>query len=149
MNFFDIIIGVLSILIGYVLGGILPAFIFGKIKGIDIREEGTKNAGTSNAFKVLGLSYAIPTALYDTLKGLLAMLIAYSLGADFIFIQVSGLAAIVGHVFPFYLDFKGGQGNATATGLLLYYLVNYLTVSFNIFYVIIFLLILVTIFTYI
>ncbi|MBY8990279.1 MAG: glycerol-3-phosphate acyltransferase [Candidatus Lokiarchaeota archaeon] len=149
MNFFDIIIGVLSILIGYVLGGILPAFIFGKVKGIDIREEGTKNAGTSNAFKVLGLSYAIPTALYDTLKGLLAMLIAYSLGADFIFIQVSGLAAIVGHVFPFYLDFKGGQGNATATGILLYYLVNYLTVSFNIFYVIIFLLILVTIFTYI
>ena len=54
MNFFDIIIGVLSILIGYVLGGILPAFIFGKTKGIDIRKEGTKNAGTSNAFKVLG-----------------------------------------------------------------------------------------------
>jgi glycerol-3-phosphate acyltransferase PlsY len=149
MNFFDIIIGVLSILIGYVLGGILPAFIFGKIKGIDIREEGTKNAGTSNAFKVLGIPYAIPTALYDTLKGLLAMLIAYSLGANFIFIQISGLAAIVGHVFPFYLDFRGGQGNATATGLLLYYLANYITVSFNIFYVIIFLLILVAIFTYI
>ena len=149
MNFFDIIIGVLSILIGYSLGGVLPAFIFGKLKGIDIREEGTKNAGTSNAFKVLGLPYAIPTALYDTLKGLLAMLIAYSLGADFIFIQVSGLAAIVGHIFPFYLNFKGGQGIATATGLLLYYLVNYLTVSFNIFYVIIFLLILVAIFTYI
>ena len=149
MNFFDIIIGVLSILIGYVLGGILPAFIFGKIKGIDIRKEGTKNAGTSNAFKVLGLSYAIPTALYDTLKGLLAMLIAYSLGADFIFIQISGLAAIVGHIFPFYLQFRGGQGNATATGILLYYLVNYITVSFNIFYVIIFLLILVVIFTYI
>ena len=149
MNFFDIIIGVLSILIGYSLGGVLPAFIFGKLKGIDIREEGTKNAGTSNAFKVLGLPYAIPTALYDTLKGLLAMLIAYSLGADFIFIQISGLAAIVGHVFPFYLNFKGGQGIATATGLLLYYLVNYLTVSFNIFYVIIFLLILVAIFTYI
>jgi glycerol-3-phosphate acyltransferase PlsY len=77
------------------------------------------------------------------------MLIAYSLGANFIFIQISGLAAIVGHVFPFYLDFRGGQGNATATGLLLYYLANYITVSFNIFYVIIFLLILVAIFTYI
>lgn len=149
MNAFDIIIGVLSIIIGYVLGGILPAYIFGKTKGIDIREEGTRNAGTSNAFKVLGLSYAIPTALYDTLKGLLAMLIAYSLGADFVFIQISGLAAIVGHVFPFYLNFRGGQGNATATGLLLYYLVNYLTISFGIFYVIIFLLILVIIFTYI
>ena len=140
MNFFDIMIGIICIIIGYLLGGILPAFIFGKIKGIDIREEGTKNAGTANAFKVLGLSYAIPTALYDTLKGLLAMLIAYSLNANFIFIQISGLAVIVGHVFPFYLNFRGGQGNATATGLLLYYLVNYLTISFNIFYVLIFLL---------
>jgi len=149
MNFFDILIGFLSILIGYALGGILPAFIFGKVKGLDIREEGTKNAGTSNAFKVLGLTYAIPTALYDTVKGLLAMLIAYSLGADFIFVQISGLAAILGHVFPFYLDFRGGQGNATATGLLLYYLITYLSISFNLFYVIIFLLILVIIFSYI
>lgn len=145
----NIFAGALSIIIGYVLGAILPAYIFGKIKEIDIREEGTKNAGTSNVYKVLGLAYAIPTALYDTLKGLLAMLIAYLLGADFIFIQISGLVVIVGHVFPFYLDFRGGQGNATATGLLLYYLVNYLTISFGIFYVLIFLLILVIIFTYI
>ncbi|MFX0027709.1 MAG: glycerol-3-phosphate acyltransferase [Candidatus Hermodarchaeota archaeon] len=149
MNFFELLIGVLSIIIGYVLGGILPAYIFGKIKGIDIREEGTKNAGTVNVFKVLGFVYAIPTALYDALKGLLAMLIAYSFGANFIFIQVSGLAAIVGHIFPFYLEFRGGQGIATATGLLLYYLVNYLSISFNIFYVLIYLLILVVIFTYI
>lgn len=149
MNFFDIIIAIISILIGYLLGGILPAFIFGKLKGIDIREEGTKNPGTLNAFKVLGLTYAIPTAFYDALKGLIAMLIAYSLGADFIFIQVSGLAAIVGHVFPFNMDFRGGEGNATATGILIYYLLNYLTVSFEIFYVVIFLLILIVIFTYI
>jgi glycerol-3-phosphate acyltransferase PlsY len=98
---------------------------------------------------VLGLSYAIPTALYDTLKGLLAMLIAYSLGANFIFIQISGLAVILGHIFPFYLDFRGGQGNATATGILLYYLVYYLTLSLNLLYVLIFLIILVIIFTYI
>lgn len=153
MDFFSIVIAILSILIGYFLGGILPAFIFGKLKGIDIREEGTKNAGTSNAFKVLGLTYAIPTALYDTLKGLIAMLIAFSLGADHIFIQISGLAAIVGHVFPFYLDFRGGQGNATATGILLFYLVNYLTVSMSqfwqFFYVIILLIVLVIIFSYI
>jgi glycerol-3-phosphate acyltransferase PlsY len=153
MNVFDILIGILSIIIGYFLGGILPAFIFGKFKGIDIREEGTKNAGTSNAFKVLGLKYAIPTALYDTFKGLIAMLIAFSLGADHIFIQISGLAAILGHVFPFYLQFKGGQGNATATGILLYYLVVYFTISletfFRIFLVITLLIILLIIFTYV
>ncbi len=149
----DIIIewflSILSLIIGYFLGAILPAFLFGKLKGIDVREEGTKNPGTSNAFKVLGLPYAIPTALYDTLKGLLAMLIAFSLGVNFIFWQIAGLMAIVGHVFPFYLKFRGGQGNATATGLLLFYLVNYLTISFALFYVLLFLLILVIIFTYI
>jgi glycerol-3-phosphate acyltransferase PlsY len=153
LDVFEIIIGILSVIIGYFLGGILPAFIFGKLKGIDIREEGTKNAGTSNAFKVLGLTYAIPTALYDTLKGLLAMLIAFLLGADHIFIQISGLAAIAGHVFPFYLQFRGGQGNATATGILLYYLVNYLTFSMNqfwqFFFVIFLLIVLVVIFSYI
>lgn len=149
----DIIIewflSILSLIIGYFLGAILPAFLFGKLKGIDVREEGTKNPGTSNAFKVLGLPYAIPTALYDTLKGLLAMLIAFSLGVNFIFWQIAGLMVIVGHVFPFYLKFRGGQGNATATGLLLFYLVNYLTISFALFYVLLFLLILVIIFTYI
>jgi len=153
LDFFDIVIGILSILIGYFLGGILPAFIFGKLKGIDIREEGTKNAGTSNAFKVLGLTYAIPTALYDALKGLLAMLIAFSLEADHIIIQISGLAAIAGHVFPFYLQFRGGQGNATATGILLYYLVNYLTVSmtqfWQFFFVIFLLVVLLITFSYI
>ncbi len=149
MDVIDILIGILSIIIGYVLGSILPAYFFGKLKGIDVREEGTRNPGTSNAFKVLGLTYGIPTALYDTLKGLLAILIAYYLGANFIFMQISGLTAIVGHVFPFYLRFRGGQGNATATGILLFYLVNYLTVGFQLFYVLIFLLILVAIFTYI
>jgi len=149
LDVIDVLIGILSTIIGYLLGSILPAYFFGKLKGIDVREEGTRNPGTSNAFKVLGLTYAIPTALYDTLKGLLAILIAYYLGANFIFMQVSGLIAIVGHVFPFYLRFRGGQGNATATGMLLFYLVNYLTFGFQLFYVLIFLLILVAIFTYI
>jgi len=145
----EIFLSILSVIIGYLLGAILPAFLFGKLKGIDVREEGTKNPGTSNAFKVLGLPYAIPTALYDTLKGLIAMLIAYSLGVNFIIWQIAGLMVIVGHVFPFYLKFRGGQGNATATGLLLFYLVNYLTTSFALFYVLLFLLVLVIIFTYI
>ena len=81
------------------------------------------------------------------------MLIAFSLGADHIFIQISGLAAIVGHVFPFYLQFRGGQGNATATGILLYYLVNYFTVSmtqfWQFFFVIFLLIVLLVIFSYI
>ncbi|MFX1417672.1 MAG: glycerol-3-phosphate acyltransferase [Promethearchaeota archaeon] len=149
MDLIEIFLTILSLIIAYLLGAILPAFLFGKLKGIDVREEGTKNPGTANAFHVLGLPFAIPTALYDTLKGLLAILIAFSLGVNPIFMQICGIVAIVGHVFPFYLKFRGGEGNATATGLLLYYLVNYLTVSFEIFYTLTILLILVVIFTYI
>jgi glycerol-3-phosphate acyltransferase PlsY len=149
MNLVELFLSILSIILGYLLGAILPAFIFGKLKGIDVREEGTRNPGTTNAFKVLGLPYAIPTALYDTLKGLLAMLVAFSLNVNPIIWQLSGLMAIVGHVFPFYLKFRGGQGNATATGLLLFYLVNYLTASFELFHVLLLLLVLVIIFTYI
>ena len=150
MDNFELFLSVLSVIIGYLLGAILPSYIFGKLKGIDIREEGTKNAGTANAFRVLGLPYAIPTTLYDTVKGLLAMLIAYSLGANLFFMQLSGIAAIIGHIFPFYIKFRGGQGVATATGMLLFYLVNYLFASFlEIFAVILYLIILVAIFIFI
>ena len=149
MDGIEVLLGILSLIIGYLLGAILPAYLFGKLKGIDIREEGTKNAGTANAFRVLGLPYAIPTALYDALKGLLAILIAAYIGAPFIFMQISGLFAILGHVFPFYLRFRGGEGNATATGLLIFYLVNYIIVGLEIFYVVIYIVILVVIFTYI
>jgi glycerol-3-phosphate acyltransferase PlsY len=149
MDVVELFLSILSLIIGYLLGAILPAFLFGKLKGIDIREEGDKNPGTTNAFRVLGLPFAILTAIYDTLKGLLAMLVAFSLGVNLIFWQLSGLMVIIGHVFPFYLKFRGGQGNATATGLLLFYLVNYLSISFSLLYVLIFLLILVIIFTYI
>jgi len=145
----ELVLSIVSVVIGYLLGAILPAFLFGKFKGIDIREEGIQNAGTANAFRVLGLSYAIPTALYDTLKGLIAMLIAYSLGVNFIFWQLSGIAAVIGHIFPFYINFRGGQGVATSTGLLLFYLLSYITTSIDIFFVMLYLIILVVIFTYV
>jgi glycerol-3-phosphate acyltransferase PlsY len=129
MGSYEILIGIVSIIIGYLLGSILPAYIFGKLKGVDIRKEGTKNAGTSNAYTVLGLGYAIPTGFYDFFKGLLAILIADNLGASFIFMQISGIAAIVGHVFPFYIRFRGGQGAATASGIMFLYLIHYFSIS--------------------
>jgi glycerol-3-phosphate acyltransferase PlsY len=122
MNSIEIIIGLLSILIGYLLGTINPGYFFGRLKGIDIREEGTGNAGTSNVRIVLGVKYAMPTAFYDTFKGIIAIFLAYGIGADFVFAQVSGYAAIIGHILPFYLKFRGGQGIATASGIMLLYL---------------------------
>ncbi len=112
-----------SLIIGYLLGSISPSYLLGKLlKGIDIREHGDKNAGTVNTFKVLGWKAAIITALIDVNKGLLAMFIAHELGASPFCYSLAGLCAIAGHVFPFYLKFKGGQGVGTAVGMLLYYL---------------------------
>ncbi len=121
-------LGLLSLLIGYLLGSVSPAYILGRVlRGIDIREHGSKNAGTTNVFHVLGTWPALVTALYDIFKGLGAMLIAHFLGAPAFFVYLSGIAAIVGHVFPFYLGFRGGMGVGTSVGLLLYYLAFLLT----------------------
>ena len=104
----------ITILIGYILGSLNPAFFFGKIlRRIDIREHGTKNAGTTNVKRVLGLGPAIFTAIYDLSKGLIAIWIASALGLPPIWTYLSGIAAIIGHIFPFYLKFRGGQVTAT------------------------------------
>lgn len=112
------------ILMGYFIGSISPSYILGKIlKKIDIRDHGTKNAGTYNTYKVLGFGPAIITGIFDMSKGLLVMYFAYLMEASPLIMHLAGFAAIFGHVFPFYLQFKGGQGVATATAILIYYLV--------------------------
>ncbi len=151
MEIISFFIDIIGICLGYLIGSILPAQVFGRLNGIDIRKVGTLNAGTMNVYHSLGLVYAIPTAAYDTFKGLLAMWVAYLIGANFIVIQVAALMAIVGHVFPFYNGFKGGQGVATAVGILLFYLVNYLLLGQLLVFItfIGFCLILVVIFAYV
>ncbi len=145
----EISISILFLIIGYFVGTVNPGFFFGKLKGIDLRKVGTKNPGTSNTFRSLGLIYAIPTALYDTLKGLLVMFLAVILGVNLFFAQLSGLMTIVGHIFPFYLKFRGGQGVADATGMLLFYLVSYFTLKPIFFLFMFYLLLIVGIFYYI
>ena len=116
------------ILGGYIVGSLSPSFLLGKLlKNIDIREHGTGNAGTLNTLKVLGLGPAVITALFDLLKGLLSMYLAHLLGASPLCTHLVGLAAILGHTFPFYLRFKGGQGVATATAIMIYYLILFFT----------------------
>ncbi|MFX0043307.1 MAG: glycerol-3-phosphate acyltransferase [Candidatus Hodarchaeota archaeon] len=135
MNAIEILIGLLSILIGYLLGTINPGYFFGRLKGIDIREEGTGNAGTSNVRIVLGIKYAMLTAFYDTFKGIIAIFIALAIGANFVFAQVSGYAAIIGHILPFYMQFRGGQGIATATGIMLLYFFTQYFITIEFFFV--------------
>ena len=146
----EIFLSIIFCIAGYFLGSVNPGYLFGKMKGIDIREFGTKNAGTSNTYKILGLKYAAPTALYDTFKGLFIIYIATLLGVPFFFAQLSGIITIVGHIFPFYMNFRGGQGVAAATGMMLFYILIYFTLDFvSLFYFIIFEMVLLAIFTYI
>jgi glycerol-3-phosphate acyltransferase PlsY len=114
----------LLLLAGYLIGSISPSYLLGRVlRRQDIRRLGNGNAGTVNTYKSLGLWPAVLTAVFDLAKGLAAMGLAYKFGQPPLFIHLAGWAAILGHIFPFYLRFRGGQGVATTVGLLLYYLI--------------------------
>jgi glycerol-3-phosphate acyltransferase PlsY len=112
--------GITAILIGYLIGSILPAYFLGKIlKRIDIRREGSGNAGTRNAYRLMGLGPAVITVVFDLSKGIIVLLLS-SFFVSPIFAYFSGAAVLIGHTFPFYLRFRGGQGGATGAGLFFY-----------------------------
>lgn len=111
---------VLAVIVGYLLGSVLPADLMGRARGVDLRAVGTCNPGTTNALGQLGLGPGLVTGAYDASVGLASMYVASRLGLSPGWVYVAGLAAIVGHVFPVYFGFHGGQGMAAATGMLLY-----------------------------
>jgi glycerol-3-phosphate acyltransferase PlsY len=140
---------VVSIVIGYLIGSIVPAYFFGKLKRMDIREHGARYAGTLNVYHTIGLLPAIPTALFDTIKGVVAICVAHAIGVPFFCAQLSGIAAIAGHIFPFYIKFRGGQGTACAVGILLYYMTQCVSAEPFFFYLFGVILILVIIFGFV
>ena len=122
---FRIISVTILVICAYLLGSIPSAVWIGKrYYGIDVREHGSKNAGTTNTLRVLGKRAAIPVFAIDFLKGFLAVtlsnLLAYneSLDNNFIINVKIGLifAAVLGHIFPIFAGFKGGKGVATIAG---------------------------------
>jgi glycerol-3-phosphate acyltransferase PlsY len=131
----SMLIELISLILGYLLGAFSPAYFFGKMKGMDIREVGMKNAGTRNVKLMLGIKYAIPTAIYDVFKGIISILIGFALNVSVFVAVFSGFAALMGHKFPFYLQFKGGQGSATFVGIFLYTNIIYFRESPVIFYI--------------
>jgi glycerol-3-phosphate acyltransferase PlsY len=106
-------------ILGYALGNFSPAYLFGKwAGGVDIREKGSGNAGATNVMRVLGWRYGLLVFVLDALKGLAAVAIGMWLGGN------GGLAAaavgvILGHDFPILLNFRGGKGIASSTGILM------------------------------
>lgn len=113
------------LLLAYVLGSIPSAVWIGKkYYGIDIREHGSKNAGTTNMLRVLGKRAAIPVFILDFFKGFAAVSILSLLRYDpevssawIINLKILGVfAAVLGHIFPVFANFKGGKGVATLVG---------------------------------
>jgi glycerol-3-phosphate acyltransferase PlsY len=107
--------------LGYILGCLQASYIVGKlIKKVDIRDYGSKNPGATNAMRVFGTRLGLFCMLIDILKALSAVLIArYILDAGIILLLITGLGVILGHNYPFYMNFKGGKGIAATLGVFL------------------------------
>ena len=117
---------VLVSLVAYLIGSISFAVIFSKkFAGFDVREKGSKNAGSTNVLRTVGKKAAALTLICDILKGVVAVLIAILANkiwqeTDVTLLKyLAGLFAILGHTFPVYFGFKGGKGVATTLGVLL------------------------------
>ncbi len=120
---------VVTAIIGYVIGCISFGYLAGKIfKGKDIREEGSGNAGTANAIRNYGWAIGLFTFVGDVAKGAAAAWIGFLLIPDMgmlggtpvpVGVCIGGLAAVLGHIWPVFLKFRGGKGVATSLGVLL------------------------------
>ena len=116
---------VICLLIGYVFGLFQTAYFYGKAHGIDIRQHGSGNSGTTNALRVLGTKAGLIVLAGDCLKCMAAVWIArLTFGAShpdeiYLLCLYAGAGAILGHNYPFYMGFKGGKGIAATAGLIL------------------------------
>jgi glycerol-3-phosphate acyltransferase PlsY len=114
------------IILAYLIGSVPTAvWVSKKAFGIDIREHGSGNAGATNTFRILGSKAGSMVMLIDMLKGFLAVKLAlfspFTWGSEpFVNLQIFlGLAAVLGHIFPVWADFRGGKGIATLFGMIL------------------------------
>lgn len=114
-----------SVLIGYAFGLIQTGYIYGKMHNVDIRKQGSGNAGTTNALRTMGWKAGIITLLGDCFKCVFAVVLVHLIygksHADILPVlsMYAGMGAVLGHNYPFYLNFKGGKGIAATAGLIL------------------------------
>ena len=107
---------------GYLIGTINPSYIIAKIKGFDIRKKGSGNAGASNALILFGKIMGIICALLDIAKAYLAILLMTSIYPNLKYaFAITAVGCVLGHIFPFYMGFKGGKGLACLGGMILFF----------------------------
>jgi len=106
-----------AVVIGsYLIGSIPSGLVIGKLKGIDVREYGSGNIGTTNVLRTLGARYGALVLIADVFKGVIAVLLArYIIGSP-MSEMAAGFAAVAGHDWSLFLKFKGGRGVATSLG---------------------------------
>ena len=103
--------------LGYLAGSVPVAFVAARSRGIDLRHSGSRNLGATNVLRTAGVVPAIAVLLGDAAKGALAVIVADALFNDLAAASVAGVAAVIGHIFPAWLRFRGGKGVATAAGV--------------------------------
>ena len=117
---------ILCALLGYLLGCINPAYLIARARGFDIRSRGSGNAGASNAVITMGKAAGVFSAIIDIFKAWLAVCLAtryftaLSVGGIPVAGEIAGVACILGHMFPFFMAFRGGKGFACMAGMILY-----------------------------
>ncbi len=120
----QILVRIACLAIGYCFGLFQTGYIYGRMHHRDIRNEGSGNAGTTNAFRTMGRAAGVITFAGDALKCILAILLVYFLFRNSfgnilaILFLYTGLGCILGHNYPFYMQFKGGKGIAVTAGLI-------------------------------
>ena len=110
---------ILIVLACYLLGSISGSLVVGRFRGVDIRNQGSGNAGGTNAFRTQGFKFALGVVLIDVGKGVLAAYLALrftSPGNAYVLPYIAVMAAVIGHVWPVFHGFRGGKGAATLVG---------------------------------
>ena len=136
----DIFLKILFVILSYFLGSIPFGFLIGKMKGVDLRKEGSKNIGATNAGRVLGKKYAVLTYILDMLKGATFVFLfrftiipaKYCLVSPMLY----GFIATIGHAFPIYLKFKGGKSVSCGCGAVCGYAPILLPILLIVFFII-------------
>ena len=106
----------IAVAAAYLIGSIPFALLVAKRRGVDLRRAGSGNVGSTNVLRTAGVQAAIEALVLDVGKGALAVLIARRVTGDQAVAMLAGLAAIVGHMHPVWLRFRGGKGVATGAG---------------------------------
>lgn len=114
------IIYIISIVIAYMVGSISTSLIISKAKNKDLRAGGSKNLGASNTTLLMGWKYGVLVGVCDILKGTIVVLLAKWIFPEYTYLPFCvAVAAVLGHIFPFYLKGRGGKGFATYLGIIL------------------------------